>query len=154
MKNKRYLKIAGVLIVCYVLFLIFDGVLSYISYPFLIYFALEHEVDSENLLPHAFLLGFFNDFITFGIFGVSVLSIILFYFIKRLLITLFDYDNLLVKLLYSLLSYSIFVIIAFFVTDYSVVNNINLLLLPLAVNSLLYFVLLSLKGFGYAFSLS
>ncbi|AEI14554.1 hypothetical protein Flexsi_0892 [Flexistipes sinusarabici DSM 4947] len=154
MKNKRYIKITGALIVCYVLFMIFDGVLNYISYPFLIYFALEHEVDSENLIPHAFLLGMFNDFITFGIFGISVLSIILFYFTKRLLITLFDYNNLLIKLLYSFLSYTIFVVIAFSFTDYSFANDSNLLLIPLVVNSSLYFVLLSLKDFGYAFSLS
>ncbi|TYB36029.1 MAG: hypothetical protein FXF49_01015 [Flexistipes sinusarabici] len=154
MKNKRYIKITGALIVCYVLFMIFDGVLNYISYPFLIYFVFEHEVNSENLLPHAFLLGLFNDFITFGIFGISVLSIILFYFTKRLLITLFDYNNLLIKLLYSFLSHSIFVFISFSVTDYSFINNGNLLLVPLAVNSLLYFVLLSLKDFGYAFSVS
>lgn len=154
MKNKRYIKITGVLIVCYVGFLIFDGVLNYISYPFLIYFALEHEIDNENLLQHAFFLGLFNDFITFGIFGISVLSIILFYFTKRLFITLFDYNNLLVKLIYALLSYSIFLVLAFSVTDYSLFSNSNLLLLPLFVNSLLYFALLSFKDFGYAFSLS
>lgn len=154
MNKKRYLKITVVLIVFYLFFLIFDGVLNYINYPFMIYFALEHEIDIENLIPHAFLLGFFNDFITFGIFGISVLSIILFYYVKRLMITLFDYQNPLIKLIYPFLSYSIFVFISLSFTEYSLYGNYSHFLIPAILNSSLFFILLLFKDFGHAFSLS
>jgi len=154
MINNRYMKLLATLSICYVFVLTIDGILNYISYPLLIYFLIEHEIDYNNLIYHAILIGFFNDFIIMGIFGISVLSIILFFVLKKAFIRLLDYENILVKLLYSLLSYTIYVALFTIFSGLVSVSDMKLFIIPCIVNAILFFFVLVLKDYSYAVSLS
>jgi len=148
------MKLLATLSICYVFVLTIDGILNYISYPLLIYFLIEHEIDYNNLIYHAILIGFFNDFIIMGIFGISVLSIILFFVLKKAFIRLLDYENILVKLLYSLLSYTIYVALFTIFSGLVSVSDMKLFIIPCIVNAILFFFVLVLKDYSYAVSLS
>jgi|Wag4MinimDraft_11_1082651.scaffolds.fasta_scaffold00042_9 cell shape-determining protein MreD len=154
MIKNRYVKLLGILIICYVFVLTVDGILTSISYPLLIYFMIEHEINHSNLIPHALLIGFFNDFVVMGVFGISVFSLILFFFLKELFIRMLHYENIFVKFLYSLLSYSLYVVLFVIFSGLTSESELSLFIFPVMINSILFFLVLFLKDFNYAVSLS